>query len=179
MLNYILRSSLCLTAVYLVQCLRSQTSLLSTPEFVLSSYRFFFYCCLSNSTFERKKRAFFSNSSSHFLFLCALSLLHFWKDFRFLRSDNSLIHFHLEGFFRIEWKWKQVFRLWSLPQAVNHWLRLELAAENEAEIYARIRNLENRDFYNLPPQNQPGESTKDLFASTSIKLSMFHILEKS
>ncbi|XLT04679.1 hypothetical protein HN51_043428, partial [Arachis hypogaea] len=32
----------------------------------------------------------------------------------------------------------------SLPQAVNHWLRLEL-------------NLENRDFYNLPPQNQPGE----------------------
>lgn len=32
-----------------------------------------------------------------------------------------------------------------------------IAAGNEAEIYERIRNLETRDFYNLPPQNQPGE----------------------
>ena len=35
--------------------------------------------------------------------------------------------------------------------------RAVIAAENEADIYARIRNLENRDFYNLPPQNPPGE----------------------
>ena len=38
MLNYILRSSLCLTAVYLVQCLRSQTAILSTPEFVITLF---------------------------------------------------------------------------------------------------------------------------------------------
>lgn len=30
-------------------------------------------------------------------------------------------------------------------------------AENEAEIYARIRNLENQHYYNLPPQNNPGD----------------------
>ncbi|GKE91111.1 cytochrome c-type biogenesis protein CcmF, mitochondrion, partial [Tanacetum coccineum] len=29
--------------------------------------------------------------------------------------------------------------------------------ENEAEIYARIRSLQSRDYYNLPPQNNPGE----------------------
>lgn len=35
--------------------------------------------------------------------------------------------------------------------------RAEIAAENEAEIYARIRSLQSRDYYNLPPQNNPGE----------------------
>nr|GEY94593.1 hypothetical protein [Tanacetum cinerariifolium] len=29
--------------------------------------------------------------------------------------------------------------------------------ENEAEIYARIRSLQSRDYYNLPPQNNPGD----------------------
>ncbi|KAI4377093.1 hypothetical protein MLD38_014779 [Melastoma candidum] len=32
-----------------------------------------------------------------------------------------------------------------------------IAAENEAEIYVRIRNLENLQYYNLPPQNNQGE----------------------
>lgn len=32
-----------------------------------------------------------------------------------------------------------------------------IAAENEAEIYQRIRFLENQDYYNLPPQNNPGD----------------------
>lgn len=59
MLNYILRSSLCLTAVYLVQCLRSQTSLLSTPEFVLSSYRFFFLLLFIEFDFRKEKKSFF------------------------------------------------------------------------------------------------------------------------
>lgn len=35
--------------------------------------------------------------------------------------------------------------------------RAEIAAENEAEIYARIRSLQSRDYYKLPPQNSPGE----------------------
>jgi hypothetical protein len=35
--------------------------------------------------------------------------------------------------------------------------RAEIAADNEAEIYARIRSLQSRDYYNLPPQNNPGE----------------------
>lgn len=35
--------------------------------------------------------------------------------------------------------------------------RAEIAAENEAYIFARIRSLQNRDYYNLPPQNNPGE----------------------
>ncbi|KAI3679247.1 hypothetical protein L2E82_51542 [Cichorium intybus] len=35
--------------------------------------------------------------------------------------------------------------------------RAEIAADNEAEIYARIRSLQSRDYYNLPPQNHPGE----------------------
>nr|KAJ0201170.1 hypothetical protein LSAT_V11C600339050 [Lactuca sativa] len=35
--------------------------------------------------------------------------------------------------------------------------RAEIAADNEAEIYARIRSLRGRDYYNLPPQNNPGE----------------------
>lgn len=35
--------------------------------------------------------------------------------------------------------------------------RAEIAAENEAEIFARIRSLQSRDYYNLPPQNNPGE----------------------
>ena len=35
--------------------------------------------------------------------------------------------------------------------------RAEIAAENEAEIFARIRSLQTRDYYNLPPQNNPGE----------------------
>ncbi|GKC72477.1 hypothetical protein Tco_1118360 [Tanacetum coccineum] len=54
---------------------------------------------------------------------------------------------------------QQVFRLWSLPRAVNHWLRLEPNSfrENEAEIYARIRSLQSHDYYNLPPQNNPRE----------------------
>lgn len=32
-----------------------------------------------------------------------------------------------------------------------------IAAENEAEIYNRIRNLENNQYYNLPPQNNIGD----------------------
>ena len=32
-----------------------------------------------------------------------------------------------------------------------------IMAEDEAEIYARIRNLENQHYYNLPPQNNPGD----------------------
>ncbi|KAD3640018.1 hypothetical protein E3N88_29241 [Mikania micrantha] len=36
-------------------------------------------------------------------------------------------------------------------------LRAEIAAENEAEIFARIRSLQNNDYYNLPPQKNPGE----------------------
>lgn len=35
--------------------------------------------------------------------------------------------------------------------------RAEIAAENEAEIYARIRSLQSHYYYNLPPQNNPGE----------------------
>ncbi|KAM0002190.1 hypothetical protein Hdeb2414_s0337g00871181 [Helianthus debilis subsp. tardiflorus] len=35
--------------------------------------------------------------------------------------------------------------------------RAEIAAENDAEIFTRIRNLETQDYYNLPPQNNPGE----------------------
>lgn len=35
--------------------------------------------------------------------------------------------------------------------------RAEIAAENEAEIFARIRSLETLDYYNLPPQKNPGE----------------------
>lgn len=35
--------------------------------------------------------------------------------------------------------------------------RAEIAAENEAYIYASIRSLQSRDYYNLPPQNHPGE----------------------
>ncbi|KAI3693007.1 hypothetical protein L6452_32833 [Arctium lappa] len=35
--------------------------------------------------------------------------------------------------------------------------RAEIAAENEAEIYARIRSLQSHCYYNLPPQNNPGE----------------------
>nr|YP_009974672.1 hypothetical protein JAA21_mgp29 [Helianthus grosseserratus]QNJ33633.1 hypothetical protein [Helianthus grosseserratus] len=35
--------------------------------------------------------------------------------------------------------------------------RAEIAGENEAEIFTRIRNLETQDYYNLPPQNNPGE----------------------
>nr|GEW34898.1 hypothetical protein [Tanacetum cinerariifolium] len=32
-----------------------------------------------------------------------------------------------------------------------------ICRENEAEIYARIRSLQSRDYYNLPPQNNPEE----------------------
>lgn len=32
-----------------------------------------------------------------------------------------------------------------------------IAAENEAEIYTRIRDLENMQYFNLPPQNNPGD----------------------
>jgi hypothetical protein len=32
-----------------------------------------------------------------------------------------------------------------------------IAAENEAEIYQRIRTLESQNYYNLPPQNHPGD----------------------
>lgn len=35
--------------------------------------------------------------------------------------------------------------------------RAQIAAENEAEIYQRIRILESRDYYNIPPQNNPGD----------------------
>ncbi|KAI3673279.1 hypothetical protein L6452_39396 [Arctium lappa] len=35
--------------------------------------------------------------------------------------------------------------------------RAEIAAENEAEIYARIRSLQSHYYYNLRPQNNPGE----------------------
>ena len=35
--------------------------------------------------------------------------------------------------------------------------RALIAGDNEAEIYQRIRALESQDFYNVPPQNQPGE----------------------
>ncbi|KAJ0525263.1 hypothetical protein HanHA300_Chr09g0310021 [Helianthus annuus] len=35
--------------------------------------------------------------------------------------------------------------------------RAEIAGENEAEIFTRIRNLETQDYYNLPPHNNPGE----------------------
>ena len=35
--------------------------------------------------------------------------------------------------------------------------RAQIARENEAEIYQRIRVLENRHFHNLPPQNAPGD----------------------
>ncbi|KAK4339060.1 hypothetical protein RND71_040522 [Anisodus tanguticus] len=32
-----------------------------------------------------------------------------------------------------------------------------IAAENEAEIYDRIKILENLQYYNIPPQNTPGD----------------------
>lgn len=32
-----------------------------------------------------------------------------------------------------------------------------IAAENEAEIYERIRVLENQHYYNIPPHNNPGD----------------------
>ncbi|KAL3534674.1 hypothetical protein ACH5RR_003135 [Cinchona calisaya] len=32
-----------------------------------------------------------------------------------------------------------------------------IAAENEAEIYTRLRNIESLHYYNLPPQNNPGD----------------------
>lgn len=35
--------------------------------------------------------------------------------------------------------------------------RNEIAAESEAGIYQRINVLENQQFYNIPPQNNPGE----------------------
>lgn len=77
MLNYILRCCLCLTAVYLVQCLRSQTAILSTPEFVITFFVQVFFLIVVYR--ERKKElfSFHANSSYHFIFLCALSLLHF------------------------------------------------------------------------------------------------------
>ncbi|KAF5201720.1 Cytochrome c-type biogenesis protein CcmF, mitochondrion, partial [Thalictrum thalictroides] len=35
--------------------------------------------------------------------------------------------------------------------------RAQIAGENEAEIYQRIRLLENNNYYNLPPQNASGD----------------------
>jgi len=43
---------------------------------------------------------------------------------------------------------------------MKNWLatfRNVIAAANEAEIYNRIRALEGLQYYNLPPQNNPGE----------------------
>ena len=65
------------------------------PRFFLASYWFFFNRIL----LSKGKKSFFL-----FIF-CVSFASSFLKGF-FLRSDNSLIYFHLEGFFRIEWKWK-------------------------------------------------------------------------
>ncbi|KAL3646540.1 hypothetical protein CASFOL_009507 [Castilleja foliolosa] len=35
--------------------------------------------------------------------------------------------------------------------------RAQIAGENEAEIYQRIRLIESHQYYNLPPQNAPGD----------------------
>jgi hypothetical protein len=56
--------------------------------------------------------------------------------------------------------------------------RAEIAAENEADIFARIRSLETRDYYNLPPQKNPGEY-EVLFGKNWKKLSMFPIIGPS
>ena len=61
------------------------------PRFFLASYWFF----LIEFYFRKEKRAFFFSFS-----VCSFASS-FLKGF-FLRSDNSLIYFHLEGFFRIE-----------------------------------------------------------------------------
>ncbi|MCE2056005.1 hypothetical protein HAX54_043912 [Datura stramonium] len=44
----------------------------------------------------------------------------------------------------------------SSSESLNTFRNL-IAAENEAEIYRRIRFLENGAYYNLPPQNTPGD----------------------
>nr|QCQ81886.1 hypothetical protein [Ammopiptanthus mongolicus] len=59
MLNYILRSSLCLTAVYLVQCLRSQTAILSTPEFVITFFLLVFLIVVYRIRLSKGKKSFF------------------------------------------------------------------------------------------------------------------------
>lgn len=55
------------------------------------------------------------------------------------------------------WKFATV-RVWSESSSESLWtFRNIIAAENEAEIYTRIRSIENEQYYNLPPQNHPGE----------------------
>lgn len=44
----------------------------------------------------------------------------------------------------------------SSSESLNTYRNL-IAAENEAEIFARLQNLENQDLYNVPPQNNLGD----------------------
>lgn len=78
---YILRSSLCLTAVYLVQCLRSQTAILSTPEFFFLLTGFFL---------SQGKKSFFL----FIFFFCALfSFFIFERILAFLGVTTALSTF--------------------------------------------------------------------------------------
>lgn len=153
MLNYILRSSLCLTAVYLVQCLRSQTAILSTPEFVITFFVQVFFLF-----FAKGKKSFF-------LFMLILLLIFFFcvlfRFFIFERTALSTFIWKVSSGSNESGNSGGETSLPALESSSSSeslaTFRAVIAAENEAEIYARIRNLENRDFYNLPPQNPPGE----------------------
>lgn len=55
--------------------------------------------------------------------------------------------------------------------------RAQIAAENEAEIYERIRILEGLDYYNLPPQNHPGDYEMLVREHFNQAISVDHFLE--
>nr|YP_010127597.1 hypothetical protein KQ602_mgp03 [Bougainvillea spectabilis]QPP04921.1 hypothetical protein [Bougainvillea spectabilis] len=55
--------------------------------------------------------------------------------------------------------------------------RTVIAAENEAEIYVRIRELENLLYYNIPPQHNPGEYERLVREHFDQALNVTHFLQ--
>nr|YP_010194762.1 hypothetical protein LK293_mgp002 [Arctium tomentosum]YP_010194792.1 hypothetical protein LK293_mgp103 [Arctium tomentosum]YP_010194892.1 hypothetical protein LK294_mgp002 [Arctium lappa]YP_010194922.1 hypothetical protein LK294_mgp104 [Arctium lappa]QZZ81501.1 hypothetical protein [Arctium tomentosum]QZZ81531.1 hypothetical protein [Arctium tomentosum]QZZ81631.1 hypothetical protein [Arctium lappa]QZZ81661.1 hypothetical protein [Arctium lappa] len=100
---------------------------------------------------KRKKSSFLRNSHSHFI------IIYFSEKFIFSLMTGITI-------LQVSSGSSESGNPTSLPalessSSSESWatFRAEIAAENEAEIYARIRSLQSHYYYNLPPQNNPGE----------------------
>lgn len=170
-LHYVFRISLSLTAVYIVYFLRSETTILSTPEsvntlFFLLSFLVFLFIVVYRILLSKGKKSFF-------LFMLILLLI-----FIFCALFRCFIFERILALLGVTTALSTLILKvssgsnesgnsggeTSIPALESSssseslaTFRGVIAAENEAEIYARIRNMENLDFYNLPPQNRPGE----------------------
>lgn len=106
--------------------------------------------------------------------LC-ISVIFVFSVTQLLSYDSNLIAFAASN---NSSSWTGALESHSTSSSVSlETFRTVIAADNEAEIYRRIHHLENCYYYNLPPQNNPGDYERLVREHFDQALSVSHYRE--